>query len=748
VERGRARDAIAILAVALGTFLPFSRGVLAGTSLYFRDLSLQFFPVRRFVAEGLRLGQLRFWNPYVHEGVPLSLPPVGYPPDLLHALWPSDAFFSLLLLLHLPLAAVACYALARQLGTTRLAALAGGLLFGLGGFALSTVNLYVYAQALPWVALTVLALRRTATGDRRAVALAAVSGGVLLTTTAVEFALQAFVFGAVMAPLSRPTARAGVGRLLASLALALGLAAWVLAPAAELVHGTARGAGFPPEVVLAHSVHPVTLLQTLIASLFGDPSRFAERYWGARFFPRGFPYFLSLYVGATGIALAATGAAGGGPARRRLIVLLIVGVVLSLGTFAGLAPLVEALRPLRVVRFPSKAFLTVHLSVALLAACGLDALHRGVRVDQRRFAAAAVALGAGLAVVPWVVLRIPSLSRLLLAGFFPPELPWPLRVGDARYVAGDAAVGGGIAILAGLLAVVALRGHVRPAVAATGIALVLAADLLRAGSGLNPTVATEFLRPSSPVARLATRLRAEGGRTYVLDPSYTPAYYEARARRGLRHELWSFGILQDTFTPDTNLGSAVPTALSPDRTMLVPVERVLAPEEASPRAFPAVVRRLREAGVSHVVSLQPLEDPALSHGEVLRVDRMAPLVLHVYDLPGARPLVEIVSDAGVGGHVLGKVRRGDLLRLDVEAESRSRLVVRETYSEGWSAAIDGRPATIEPVERDYMGLQIPAGRHRVDLSYHPPGLLPGVVVGLLSLAVVAWLALAATPRPQ
>jgi len=82
VRSERQREWAAAALVALVAFLPFARGVLSGASLYFRDLSLHFFPLRRFALEGLRRGELRFWNPYVHEGVPLSLPPLGYPLDL------------------------------------------------------------------------------------------------------------------------------------------------------------------------------------------------------------------------------------------------------------------------------------------------------------------------------------------------------------------------------------------------------------------------------------------------------------------------------------------------------------------------------------------------------------------------------------------------------------------------------------------------------------------------------------------
>ena len=104
---------MAVVAIA-----PFARGLLRGESFFLRDLSRQFLPLRLFVVEGLLAGEVRYWNPYSHEGEPLSLPPLSYPPDLLHVLAPDEAGVSLLLALHGPLAALLFLALARGLGAS------------------------------------------------------------------------------------------------------------------------------------------------------------------------------------------------------------------------------------------------------------------------------------------------------------------------------------------------------------------------------------------------------------------------------------------------------------------------------------------------------------------------------------------------------------------------------------------------------------------------------------------------------
>ncbi len=110
---------LARVLVPLACLVPFAAGLARGSVFYFRDLSSYFLPIRRFVVEGLRHGEIRHWNPYVNEGAPVVLPPVGYPIDLLQVLLPGDAGISLLLALHVPLAGLTFLALARRLGLRR-----------------------------------------------------------------------------------------------------------------------------------------------------------------------------------------------------------------------------------------------------------------------------------------------------------------------------------------------------------------------------------------------------------------------------------------------------------------------------------------------------------------------------------------------------------------------------------------------------------------------------------------------------
>lgn len=717
---------------ALVALLPFAQGLLSGHSFFFRDLAGQFYPHRLLALAGLLHGRAGYWNPFTHEGEPLPLLPLGYPVDFLQLLLPSEFGLSLVLALHLPFAALAFYALARHFGISEIAAAGGASVYALGGFALSSLNLYVHLQALAWSPLVVRGLLRAVNGTRRDAVRAAVPLGLALSTMGVEFVGQAILVGGCLAFPRRPRSALRFGL---AVALGIGLAAYVLFPVNAQVAGSARGgAGFPTEVVLAHSVHPITLLQTLIAGLYGDPNRLTETFWGQNFFPRGFPYFLSLYLGAATLALALVGITARPRLGWMLAALAALGLAASLGRFAGLAALVDAASLLHRFRFPSKAFFTVHLVIALLASLGLDALARGKEPEPwRRLGRVGVLLFGLAALVPCALLAHHGLYRFLLAGFFPPDLNWRDRVAAATFVTQDALTGGAAALALAALARLAARGHLSSRVAAGLAGGLVAADLLRAGAGLNPMVPPSFYARSAGAEQMAASVREGRGRLYVVDPGYTKAYYAARAARGRNHERWSFAVLQETLTPDFNLGPRVSTALSVDRTMLVPEDRVVQPAEASPAQLPLLIPRLRAAAVSHVLSAEPLDLPDLELVGENRSKQLWPLVARLYRLRGSFPRIDLVG----AGRVVSVEETTDRVGVAVDAESEATLVLRDPQVPGWGVRVDGREVSSSLHAPRYRAVNVSAGRHVVEFNYSPPGLRGGFAVSSLSLALWA-----------
>ena len=733
------RLAAVAAAVAVVAALPFARGLLSGHAFFFRDLSLHFFPLRRFALDGLRAAELRYWNPYLHEGIPSPFPPISYPIELLQLLHPDEWGLSLVLALHVPLAALAFLALGRHLGLEPVAAAAGGFVYALGGFCLSTLNLYVYAEAMAWAPLVILGARRAAGGGGRDVAWAAIAIAMAWSTVGTELVLQSILAAVVLSwpPGGR---RAAIVRVAAALLLGLGLSAPTTGVMSGVVAVSERGRGFPPAVVLAQSVHPLTLLQVVIGDFYGDLSDVANRWWGENFFPRGFPYFLSLYLGAAALAVPPVGARFGRELRLRLIVLALFGLVVCLGRWGVIGPIVEALPLLRRFRFPTKAFFTVHLAVSLLAALGTDALAAGRRPAWRWLAAAGIALGGPLTGGLLLPALAPGFVRYFVAGFFPSDEAWPLRERQLAHMLHDAAAGGALALAAAAIALVVLRGRLRPGLAVVGLAALLAADLLRTGAGLNPMVTASFYRLSAEMTAQLPILR-DGSRLFVCEPVRSRAYWAGRALHPENHEAWTFETYRETMTPNFNLLARVPTALGEDLTSLVPMAAIPGRDEGCDR-IGMLAGRLRAAGVAHDVSLEPLADPALRERAVVAPSRIAPVAVHIYDVSSPGPGRLALVDAG-GGAAAGRVtlvrESSDAVEIAVDAEAPAILILRDGYAPGWRAWVDDAPAAVTVAEGHYRAVAVPAGSHRARLAYQPPGLRAGLGVMALSVGVLALL---------
>ena len=712
-----------------------------GGCFYVRDLSSYFFPIRRFVVEGLRGGEIRQWNPYVNEGVPVMLPPVSYPIDLLQAVVPNEWGFSLLLALHVPVAALTFLVLARRLEYGPAAATLGALVYALGGFSLSCVNLYIHAEAFAWAPLAISMLIRAGSGGGREVAVAGAATALCLSTTGVEITAQALACGFVLSAGRRISDHV---RLAASVALGVGLAASPLVALFSLVSGSRREAGLSIAESLNHSVHPVSLLQTVIAGLFGDPIASGYSYWGARFWEGPFPYFVSLYIGGAVLCLVAIGAVGAGRHRTRLLLLLGAGLTICLGKWARLDVLLELVPVLASFRFPVKAFFTVVVATSLLASAAVENL-----LNSRRawwpFLVGSTLVGLGLLSLSLAETWLPGRFAWLEGQFFVASYPQGLRAVALRAVAGDAAAGAAAPLAMAGLAALTLRRRISARAAVVAATAIIAADLLRAGAGLNPTAHSSLYTFSPEMTRVAARLRDAGGRVFTCTIQAMPTYRDA-ARRVGRTGVWSTGLWRESLSPYANMDIGIATT-GADATALVSTGRSLSTGEAMCREA-GTLQRLRESGVRHVLSVQPFTNDDLRLVDVASPPRTAPLSIYVYELedslpdPAVWPSPDDVDEQG-RGHVLDGasaryVEAGwGVVHVAVETPREAYLIVRRTSARGWSATVNGKPAILSTANRRHQAVGVPSGTSDVVLRYDAPNARLGTALSLLSAAVAA-----------
>jgi hypothetical protein len=598
------------------------------------------------------------------------------------------------------------------------------------------------------------------------VALAAVLVALAVSTLAVEFVLQALVFGAALG--LSASGRRGVPRVALAIGLGAGLAAVPVAVTLGLLPETTRGAGFPAEVALANSVHPAVLLQSLLPRLFGDPAAPAEAWWGGRFFSKGLPYFLSLYLGPNVLALAAVGAVACRP-RLRLALLApaALGLWYALGPWGGLAPLLQGLPLGSAFRFPSKALLLPHLAIVVLVAFGVDAVGR--RAHAVMFGALAAA-GAAAALGVATLVQLAPASLVAWSGVLPAYWPNVARV--ARL---DAAVAAAWASAAILLALVARRRRLSRSATLALLALVVAGDLARAASGLNRQVDASFfaLRPGTALAIHDP----DGGRVFSYGVDQSPAFRRLLSEGGPQLTLAGFYLDRQALGPHTNVLDGAEAAEAADLTAFAPRPPELGPEDYDPRRVGDLLPWLRNAAVSRVVSLDALAHPGLAAASS-EPSGVSDLAVHVYRVAGALPRAYVacrVAHAPSRERALAVVyepgfdpRRdvvlsgdpsavrppactaGTVRRLaatpgresfEVPSDGDGVLVVRGSHARGWRALVDGRPAPVWPANGKHRAIPVPAGTRRVDTWYAAPGLGAGLWTSLASAVGVAAIAL-------
>jgi len=768
---------------ALCALLPDLAAAWPARSYYFRDFSVTFYPLRFFAAQELRAGRFAAWNPCIYEGS-FALPTL-YPLDLLHAAWSSPAGVSWLLTLHLPMAALAAYWLARELGTDRVGAFVAAAVYALGGLCLSSLNLYVFLQALAVAPLVAGTLRRAAVHGGRAVPLAALAVAIALSTLAVEFVAQAVLLGLALGLAARPRLDGLLRSALAG-ALGMGLAGVQVAVTLGIVRDSVRGAGFAADVAMGNAVHPLVLLQALVPDLFGALSLPVETWWGGHFFSKGLPYFLSLYVGPLALILAWVGLGtsreaprhpGAPETRLRRVVLGagLLGLWYALGPWGGLAPALARLPFFGWVRFPSKALLLPHFAVALAAGWGAQRLLR--REGWSRAARAAAVLGVlgfGLA----LAVRFSGSGLAAWAALD------PARFGAIRGVVAQGFLEAGLlASFALLLALGVSRGWLGVGLGTAAIVAALVADLVRAGTGMNPQVSPSFFKPLPEMSAL--RLDdPEGGRVFSYGLDHSPVFRQFLARGAPELALASFFVNRQILAPYNNIVDRVEAPEATDLTSFVPRPRELGPEDYDPRRAGALLPWLRNAAVTRVISLDPLEHPDLVSLAAVPLGP-AGLLAHVYRVAGAWPraflacrTVEAMDrDDALGrpyapafdaardvslepadrpsaggapchaGAVTRLSSRPDEERFRVESDGAGYLVSRASFARGWTATVDGVPAPVLRANGKHRAIPVGAGQHDVVLRYRAPGLAAGLWISALAALTTAAASIRISRRP-
>lgn len=355
------------LLFSLLALLAWCQPLLTGRALFYDVLYKFFFPNQEFFRRAVLSGSLPLWNPHIYSGVPFMAnlqSAVFYPFTYLSLILDFQWTTLLSTWAHTALAGMFMYVFARNIGLSRVAACASGVVFSLNGNFLLRYAFPSHFHSYIWLPLILLAGFKKELKLRQAWLLGASAMALQLFSGHPQYLLYSLFACGLCAALSRDRKRwlavlAGCGCAF------LALSAAQLVPSILLSLSSVRASGFGYDWAMAYSLHPRELLLMLAAPQ-----------WNAYFTPAsGDPHVVGLYFGPL-VAISAALALR--MDRRRWLpfaAMSLLGLLLALGRYFPLYPwLYEHLPIFRAIRFPCQAVYLACFGLAVLAGLGLETL--------------------------------------------------------------------------------------------------------------------------------------------------------------------------------------------------------------------------------------------------------------------------------------------------------------------------------------------------------------------------------------
>lgn len=718
-----------------GFFYPM---IFEGKTFFFRDVLYFAYPMKLLIWQGFHEGVLPFWWPNIFSGVPfyaLLQPGVFYPFSLFLLLDDFSTAFNLFLLGQYFFLVVSVYGLCRYWGISVYGALLSALVAFLGGYFLSLSSVHNHFQSAIWLPSIILFFDRfLRTGKARwFVGAWLCQASQILGGSPENCILTVFIlFGYVLIAQEHSRFKAG-GKILA-LAAVVGLALVVtmiqLLPTYLLMDKTVRGTGMTYENITLWS-----LTSRGAASMILPASQ--EVSMGGR--GTQLSWFLpSFYMGVIPLLFMVSGFY---LLRRRQtlfwIVIFWAGILLAMGKYNPLFQVLYEWVPLfNVFRYPEKFMFMSAFSLVFVAGYGLDGLIHWIEKK---------ALG-----VRTLLVMICGMALLILLGWY-----WRPDVNPANQLA--------LLALVGISSWALLKERLSPRGFGLLMLVIVAVDLILRNATLAPMIGNDFYeKPPALYSRIAEQ--GESSRLYSgpLDgkqlntknifPRERDLFFNHAAVReqlypnlgfvyGLNYvdgltglELSHTKLWSDVFTNSpmdkrfrilkrSNVGIWITDeyAVEPSMANLLGMKKVEFFQDALPRAF--LVARVQLGKEPYLLNTYYEED--FDPLSVVMVGEPVPLE-ETKNFTGEVDSVEYAPN-----HVVVHSRQN----------GEGILVLLDSYFPGWTATVDGKPASIFRANHFYRGVKLEAGEHTVEFSFVPEGFWQGAMVTAIVLVLMSGLLL-------
>ena len=393
----RRRLLVAVLVTLLPAVILGGAWRLGGVSALEDDL-IYYLPIRQYIGERIRAGELPLWNPLAMMGTSIAADPqsgLWYPPTHLFVLLPPLVAYPVTIVLHFALAGAGMYRFLRASRHEWRAALLGAIAFEFCGYLVAHRAHLTIHHATAWLPWIFLGWRRFAdTGRYRHFALASAALGMQLLVQHIQISV---ITGALLtgyvAIVLLPRRRALLWCYPAGMMAGAMLAAVQLLP--TWLHYSASGRATPAySLFIENSWMPTSALITFFPMLFGSrtPNFWDQPWWGLSHFCEQsvYPTILVLVLAGSSIGLlthrkwVTVPNLGGSLGRREVAfwwVASLVALVLALGRFMpAFAPVSKWLFHLpvyRSFRVPARWMLVWSVAMPILASTVASVMLRG-----------------------------------------------------------------------------------------------------------------------------------------------------------------------------------------------------------------------------------------------------------------------------------------------------------------------------------------------------------------------------------
>ena len=730
--RAHSRFPLLILAVALAIL--FYR-LFLGEVFFWGLPSLQFYPWREYAFDLLRAGQLPLWNSLNGAGTPLF---ANYQSSLLYPFsWigfvlPLAQTMSIVAVLHLFIAGWGMWRFTGELKFSSLGSGVSALAFGMTAYLVARLGTYPVVQAaawLPWMLWA--ALRILETGRPRSAGLLAIFTALLLLAGHAQTAWYSLLLTGLFALwwtlFHRPILWLRLVIVAGCMALGVGVAALQLLATAELLRQSQRVGGVDFDFAMNYSYAPSSTLNLITPNVFGTPAD------GSYNTPRAF-FEDAVYIGLIPLIGAVAAVVSGLVGLRWRVsgrdvaagtapfwfVIVIVGFVFALGVNTPIFPfLYRNIPTFNLFQGPERWHLWTAFGLSVLSGIGVTTWGRSRRL-RRWTMRLTVACGA---------ITVLAILALIFA-----------RSGVKGVTLLEQAL-----LAVGLLGVIACLLTLTQPEAGTNahnrwsalVLIVVAADLVWAGWGLNPTAPANFFMADTGVST--------GGQGRV--------YWTAQAEKTVKFEqLFRFNDYQLAAThlndvrtselPNLNIVDRVPLLNNFEPLLIGHFSEYLDLIEASQSK---ALLQAAGVGATYTSQLQPLDQPGARAWLLTSVcwhSDDASLKAAISD-PTWKPDQQLQM-LGAGNCDTGQLPSGDVISLTdsgnnvmikVDAKRDSWLVLADTDYPGWHASVDGVETPIYRANLNFRAIQVDAGLHDVRFDYRPDWLLPGALVSAISLLI-------------